>query len=85
MPSPGLRARATGGGDRAAAMTSDLTRAADAVSRLLAELGPATSPEVVALVVQQACEDLRGSPVGALPELVERLARARLTVAAGDA
>ncbi|BBG01023.1 MULTISPECIES: three-helix bundle dimerization domain-containing protein [Pseudonocardia] len=60
-------------------MNPDLARAADAITRLLAELGPGTSPAVVSATVREACEDLRGSPVGALPELVERLARARLT------
>ncbi|MFP5020700.1 three-helix bundle dimerization domain-containing protein [Pseudonocardia phyllosphaerae] len=57
-------------------MSTDLTRAA--VARLLDELGPGTCPDVVGAAVHQACEDLRGSPVGALPELVERLARVRL-------
>lgn len=61
------------------AVNPDLAHATDAVTRLLAELGPGTCPEAVAAAVREACEDLRGSPVGALPELVERLARARLT------
>ncbi|MEJ8279916.1 three-helix bundle dimerization domain-containing protein [Pseudonocardia spirodelae] len=60
-------------------MTPELARAADAVARLLDELGPGVRPETVVAAVAQACDDLRGNPVGALPELVERLARARLT------
>ncbi|ALE84797.1 hypothetical protein XF36_17980 [Pseudonocardia sp. HH130629-09] len=59
-------------------VTPDLARATDAVSRLIHELGPAVSRDAVVAAVAQACDDLRGSPVGALPELVERLARARL-------
>ena len=59
-------------------MTPELARATDAVSRLVDELGPAISRDAVAAAVAQACHDLRGSPVGALPELVERLARVRL-------
>lgn len=77
-------ARTVDGGVRAAPMTPDLNRAADAVVRLRAELGPEIGADVVARVVQQACDDLRGSPVGALPELVERLARARLTLPSAD-
>jgi hypothetical protein len=60
-------------------VTPDLARAADAVTRLVEELGPGTCHDAVATAVHQACEDLRGSPVGALPELVERLARVRLS------
>lgn len=59
-------------------VTQDLARATDAVSRLNDELGPTVSRDAVVAAVAQACDDLRGSPVGALPELVERLARARL-------
>jgi hypothetical protein len=59
-------------------VTPDLARAADAVTRLVEELGPGTSRDAVVAAVQQACDDLRGNPVGALPELVERLARVRL-------
>ena len=66
-------------------MKPDLARATDAVTRLLAELGPGACPDAVTAAVRQACDDLRGSPVGALPELVERLARARLTSPTVDA
>lgn len=63
---------------RRPAVTPDLARATDAVSRLLEEFGPAVSRDAVVAAVAQACDDLQGSPVGALPELVERLARVRL-------
>jgi len=33
---------------------------------------------VIAAVVRQCRDDLKGSPAGALPELLERLARQRL-------
>jgi hypothetical protein len=50
-----------------------------AVTRLLAEeYGTLAGPQVVMGVVQTARRELAGSPVGALPELVERLARYRL-------
>jgi hypothetical protein len=50
-----------------------------AVARLLAEeYGTLAGPQVVVGVVQTARRELSGSPVGALPELVERLARYRL-------
>jgi len=50
-----------------------------AVARLLAEeYGTLAGPQVVMGVVQTARRELAGSPVGALPELVERLARYRL-------
>lgn len=65
-------------------MKPDLARAGDAVARLLDELGPGTCPDTVTAVVQQACDDLRGSPTGALPELVERLARVRLAPPMAD-
>jgi hypothetical protein len=45
------------------------------LSREFPELGPS-----IALVVRTCREELRGSPAGALPELVERLARQRLRV-----
>jgi hypothetical protein len=48
------------------------------LSREFPELGPSVS-----LVVRTCREDLRGSPAGALPELVERLARQRLRVQLG--
>jgi hypothetical protein len=45
------------------------------LSREFPDLGPSIS-----LVVRTCREELRGSPDGALPELVERLARQRLRV-----
>ncbi|MEQ3554280.1 hypothetical protein WIS52_27765 [Pseudonocardia nematodicida] len=57
----------------------DLALTSSTVARLLAELGPAGCPDAVAEIVRECFEDLRGSPAGALPELVERLARVRLS------
>ena len=55
-----------------------------AVARLLAEeFGTLAGPQVVMGVVQNARRELAGSPVGALPELVERLARYRLHSSTG--
>lgn len=47
-----------------------------AVDRLAEELGQ--RPQVVRPVVQECRRQLSGAPAGALPELVERLARHRL-------
>ncbi|KGH46046.1 hypothetical protein IN07_14035 [Modestobacter caceresii] len=47
-----------------------------AVVRLAEELGQ--RPQVVRPVVQECRQQLSGAPAGALPELVERLARHRL-------
>ncbi|MCZ2847159.1 hypothetical protein [Modestobacter sp. VKM Ac-2978] len=47
-----------------------------AVDRLAEELGQ--WPQVVRPVVQECRQQLSGAPAGALPELVERLARHRL-------
>ncbi|QJY51169.1 three-helix bundle dimerization domain-containing protein [Pseudonocardia broussonetiae] len=46
--------------------------------RLVVEFGARADPCTVSRVVLDCCMDLRGVPVGALPELVERLARQRL-------
>ena len=48
-----------------------------AMSRLSQEF-PQLGLRSIALVVRTCREELRGSPDGALPELVERLARHRL-------
>ena len=48
-----------------------------AMSRLSLEF-PQVGLRSISLVVRTAREELRGSPDGALPELVERLARHRL-------
>jgi hypothetical protein len=54
-----------------------------AVSRLAEEFDGSAEPQEVVSVVQTARRELSGSPVGALPELVERLARYRLHVSIG--
>ena len=50
-----------------------------AVLRLADEF-PDLGPRSIVLVANTCREELRGSPDGALPELVERLARQRLRV-----
>jgi hypothetical protein len=51
-----------------------------AVDRLRGEYAGRVRPQLVVRVVRESRRDLGGSPVGALPELVERLARYRLGV-----
>ena len=53
-----------------------------AVSRLADEFRDRLGAQYVRRIVQLARADLSGVPVGAVPELVERLARHRLTLAA---
>jgi hypothetical protein len=53
-----------------------------AVRRLSDEFRDRLGAQYVRRLVQLAREDLSGVPVGAVPELVERLARQRLTHAA---
>ncbi|WP_433566843.1 hypothetical protein ACQP1O_17640 [Nocardia sp. CA-151230] len=48
------------------------------VERLCLEFGPRTSRARVESVLRECLTDLAGSPVGAMPELSERLARQRL-------
>lgn len=50
----------------------------DAVGRLSREFSERVGPRLLVRVVRDCRRDLGGSPVGALPELVERLARYRL-------
>jgi hypothetical protein len=50
-----------------------------AITRLAQEF-PELGRRPISLVVRTCREELRGSPDGALPELVERLARQRLRV-----
>jgi hypothetical protein len=50
-----------------------------AVVRLAEEFSQRVGPQLVVRVVRDCRRDLGGSPVGALPELVERLARIRLS------
>jgi hypothetical protein len=49
-----------------------------AVARLEPEFRDRLRPQLIVRVVRDCRRDLGGSPVGALPELVERLARYRL-------
>ena len=49
-----------------------------AVARLAEEFGSRLPAAVVQRVVRNCREELSGAPVGALPELVERLARHHL-------
>jgi len=53
-----------------------------AVRRLSDEFRDRLGPQYVRRIVQLARADLSGVPAGAVPELVERLARHRLTSAA---
>jgi hypothetical protein len=55
------------------------TSVRSAICRLTEEF-PQVGPRSITLVVRTCREELRGSPHGALPELVERLARQRLRV-----
>jgi hypothetical protein len=50
-----------------------------AVDRLAAEFRDRIGPQFIRRIVQNARTDLSGVPAGAVPELVERLARHRLT------
>ena len=50
-----------------------------AVARLAEEFSDRLRPQLIVHVVRDCRRDLGGSPVGALPELVERLARHRLS------
>ena len=49
-----------------------------AVARLADEFRARLRPQVIGTVVRNCRRDLSGVPATALPELVERLARARL-------
>ena len=53
----------------------------DAVDRLAEEFSDRLRRQLIVRVVRDCRRDLGGSPVGALPELVERLARIRLAEA----
>ena len=65
-------------------MTQALVRTPDddaidqAVVRLTREFRATLRPQVIGTVVRNCRRDLSGVPATALPELVERLARARL-------
>jgi hypothetical protein len=49
-----------------------------AVARLADEFSERLRPQLIVRIVRESRRDLGGSPIGALPELVERLARFRL-------
>jgi hypothetical protein len=49
-----------------------------AVARLAEEFSDQLRPQLIVRIVRESRRDLGGSPIGALPELVERLARYRL-------
>jgi len=51
----------------------------DVTERLFGEFERVQPLPVIAAVVRQCRHDLEGSPPGALPELLERLARQRLS------
>jgi hypothetical protein len=64
-------------------MTTVVPTAADpsidlAVARLAEEFSDQLRPQLIVRVVRNCRRDLGGSPIGAMPELVERLARHRL-------
>lgn len=64
---------------RVLARTSDDDAAVDqAVVRLTDEFRSTLRPQLIGTVVRSCRRDLSGVPATALPELVERLARARL-------
>jgi hypothetical protein len=52
---------------------------ADMVERLFAQFEDRVPLKTIVEVVRESREHLRGSPVGALPELTERLAYERLS------
>jgi hypothetical protein len=54
-----------------------------AVARLGEEFSDHLRPQLIVRVVRESRRDLGGSPVGAMPELVERLARHRLQESIG--
>lgn len=56
----------------------------DVVERLFAEFEHVHALPTITAVVHQAYKDLHDAPAGALPELVERLARQRLSPSAPD-
>jgi hypothetical protein len=52
---------------------------AEITERLFAEFAPRVSLTTIGTAVRQCRRDLDGTPESALPEMVERLARQRLT------
>lgn len=51
----------------------------EVTARLMARFGGRLSLDLISRVVTGCRRDLDGTPAGAMPELVERLARQRLT------
>jgi hypothetical protein len=66
--------------DPCAGLSLDLS-VDQAVDRLAEEFSDRLRRQLIVRVVRDCRRDLGGSPVGALPELVERLARIRLAEA----
>jgi hypothetical protein len=54
------------------------TSVESAVARLAEEFSEQLRPQLIVRIVRESRRDLGGSPIGAMPELVERLARFRL-------
>lgn len=57
---------------------------ADITERLMVEFGDRIQVSTISKIVLECRHDLQGSPVQALPELVERLARQRLLQICSD-
>lgn len=70
-------AGADGRGDRVQSSVHD-PGVNDTVARLTVEFAQHVREEIVRGVVDRGRRDLSGSPINAMPELVERLARQRL-------
>lgn len=76
---PPIASGSTPEGSEAARLEEPVDPSVDqAVDRLRGEFGGRVGPQLISRVVRDSRRDLGGSPVGALPELVERLARYRL-------
>ena len=60
------------------------TSLAGITERLMIEFGDRVQVSTISEIVLECRHDLQGSPVLALPELVERLARQRLLEASSD-
>jgi hypothetical protein len=74
-------ARSTADPDDAADAHGHAECQADLTERLFLEFEHALPLHTIAGVVRDCRSDLAGAPVGALPELTERLARQRLSAA----
>jgi len=67
-------------GEKSCALPGTPDSYADVVERLFAEFTPRHSLSDIAAIVGQCRAELSCSPALALPELIERLARVRLSV-----